>query len=147
MRCHNPDPISLCSWPGVCLFVHSLRGSPSYYPWRLLCCVCLPFHLIRSLLPSARGRGKSYAEHEHEMRTSTCEARTVGVMASGGRGRKISTLEAEERSLNWLRALTRYSVRLRLCFSTVHSTQISGRTFWLSRYVLCSHGPTPRSES
>lgn len=60
----------------------------------------------------------------------------MGVMASGGSGRKISTLEAEERSLNWLRALTRYSVRLRLCFSTVHSTQISGRTFWLSRYVL-----------
>ena len=57
-------------------------------------------------------------------------------MASGGSGRKISTLEAEERSLNWLRALTRYSVRLRLCFSTAHSTQISGRTFWLSRYVL-----------
>ena len=57
-------------------------------------------------------------------------------MASGGSGSKISTLLAEERSLNWLRAFTRYSVRLRLCFSTVHSTQISGRTFWLSRYVL-----------
>ena len=57
-------------------------------------------------------------------------------MASCGKGRKISTLDADERSLNWLRALTRYSVRLRLCFSTVHSTQISGRTFWLSRYVL-----------
>ena len=57
-------------------------------------------------------------------------------MASCGKGRKISTLDADERSLNWLRALTRYSVRLRLCFSTVHSTQISGRTFWLNRYVL-----------
>ena len=60
----------------------------------------------------------------------------MGVMASGGSGREISTFEAEERSLNWLRAFTKYSVRLRLCFSTAHSTQISGRTFWLSRYVL-----------
>ena len=58
----------------------------------------------------------------------------MGVMASGGSGREISTFEAEERSLNWLRAFTKYSVRLRLCFSTAHSTQISGRTFWLSRY-------------
>ena len=66
----------------------------------------------------------------------TCDALTVGVMASCGNGRKISTFEADDRSLNWLRALTRYSVRLRLCFSTTHSTQISGRTFWLSRYVL-----------
>ena len=31
----------------------------------------------------------------------------MGVMASGGSGSKISTMEAEERSLNWLRALTR----------------------------------------
>lgn len=69
----------------------------------------------------------------------TCDARTVGVMASGGSGRKISTLDAEERSLNWLRAFTRYSVRLRLCFSTVHSTHTNGRTFWLSRYVLWRH--------
>ena len=59
-------------------------------------------------------------------------------MASGGSGKEISTLLAEERSLNWLRALTRYSVRERLWRSTVHSTQISGRTFWLSRYVLYS---------
>ena len=57
-------------------------------------------------------------------------------MASGGSGRLISTFVAELRSLNWLRALTRYSVRLRLCLSTTHSTQISGFTFWLSRYVL-----------
>ena len=57
-------------------------------------------------------------------------------MASGGSGRLISTFVAELRSLNWLRALTRYSVRLRLCLSTTHSTQINGFTFWLSRYVL-----------
>ena len=66
----------------------------------------------------------------------TWEVRTVGVMASGGSGRLISTFVAEERSLNCDRAFTRYSVRLRLCFSTVHSTQMSGFTFWLSRYVL-----------
>ena len=60
----------------------------------------------------------------------------MGAMASGGSGSRISTLFAEERSLNCERALTRYSVRLRLCFSTMHSTQISGRTFWFSRYVL-----------
>ena len=60
----------------------------------------------------------------------------MGVMASGGSGSMISTLVAALRSLNWLRALTRYSVRLRLCFSTVHSTHISGLTCWLSRYVL-----------
>lgn len=69
-------------------------------------------------------------------RARTCDARTVGAMASGGSGSRISTLLAEERSLNCERALTRYSVRLRLCFSTMHSTQISGRTFWFSRYVL-----------
>jgi len=57
-------------------------------------------------------------------------------MASGGSGRLISTFVAELRSLNWLRALTRYSVRLRLCLSTTHSTHMSGFTFWLSRYVL-----------
>lgn len=68
----------------------------------------------------------------------TWEVRTEGLIASGGSGRLISTLVAEERSLNWDRALTRYSVRLRLCLSTTHSTQISGFTFWLSRYVL--HG-------
>jgi len=66
----------------------------------------------------------------------TCEARTVGAIASGGSGSRISTLLAEERSLNCERALTKYSVRLRLCFSTMHSTQMSGRTFWFSRYVL-----------
>ena len=60
----------------------------------------------------------------------------MGAMASGGSGRRISTLLAEERSLNCERAFTRYSVRLRLCFSTMHSTQISGRTFWFNRYVL-----------
>lgn len=59
--------------------------------------------------------------------------RTVGEMASGGSGSRISTLVAVLRSLNWLRALTRYSVRLRLCFSTMHSTQISGLMFWLRR--------------
>ena len=69
-------------------------------------------------------------------RARTWDARTVGAMASGGSGSRISTLFAEERSLNCERAFTRYSVRLRLCFSTMHSTQISGRTFWLRRYVL-----------
>ena len=59
-------------------------------------------------------------------------------MASGGSGRLISTLVAADRSLNCDRAFTRYSVRLRLCLSTTHSTQISGFTFWLSRYVLQS---------
>lgn len=67
----------------------------------------------------------------------TCEVRTVGEMASGGSGRMISTLVAVLRSLNCDRALTRYSVRLRLCLSTWHSTQISGLMFWLRRYVLC----------
>jgi hypothetical protein len=57
-------------------------------------------------------------------------------MASGGKGSRISTDVAVLRSLNCDRALTRYSVRLRLCFSTWHSTQISGLMFWLSRYVL-----------
>ncbi len=33
-------------------------------------------------------------------------------------------------TLNCERALTRYSVRLRLGFSTWHSTQISGLMFW-----------------
>ena len=65
-----------------------------------------------------------------------CEVRTVGEMASGGKGSRISTDVAVLRSLNCDRALTRYSVRLRLCFSTWHSTQISGLMFWLSRYVL-----------
>ena len=54
-------------------------------------------------------------------------------MASGGRGKKISTDVAALRSLNCDRALTRYSVRLRLCFSTWQSTQIRGLTFWLRR--------------
>ena len=45
----------------------------------------------------------------------------------------ISTEVAALRSLNCERALTRYSMRLRLCFSTWHSTQISGFTFWLKR--------------
>lgn len=53
----------------------------------------------------------------------------MGAMASGGSGRLISTLLADERSLNWERAFTRYSVRLRECLSTTHSTQISGFTF------------------
>ena len=66
----------------------------------------------------------------------TCDERTVGEMASGGSGSMISTDVAVLRSLNWLRALTRYSVRLRLCLSTWHSTQISGLMFWLRRYVL-----------
>ena len=54
-------------------------------------------------------------------------------MASGGSGSRISTEVAVLRSLNCDRALTRYSVRLRLCFSTWHSTQISGLMFWLRR--------------
>jgi hypothetical protein len=49
-----------------------------------------------------------------------------GAVASAGSGRWISTFVAELRSLNWLRALTRYSVRLRLGFSTRHSTQMRG---------------------
>lgn len=65
-----------------------------------------------------------------------CDVRTVGEMASGGSGSRISTDVAVLRSLNWLRALTKYSVRLRLCLSTWHSTQIRGLMFWLSRYVL-----------
>ena len=47
-----------------------------------------------------------------------CDVRTVGEMASGGSGSKISTDVAVLRSLNWLRAFTKYSVRLRLCLST-----------------------------
>ena len=67
---------------------------------------------------------------------STCDALTVGVIASAGRGSRISTLVAALRSLNWDLAFTKYSVRLLLCFSTLHSTHISGLTFWLRRYVL-----------
>lgn len=65
----------------------------------------------------------------HAAASRTWLVRTVGEMASGGSGSMISTLVAVLRSLNWLRALTRYSVRLRLCFSTMHSTQISGLMF------------------
>lgn len=95
-----------------------------------------------------RKQAESMATSEHILvQERTCEARTVGAIASGGSGSRISTLLAEERSLNCERALTRYSVRLRLCFSTMHSTQISGRTFWLRRYVLRDHdrplGSTP----
>ena len=53
----------------------------------------------------------------------------MGAIASGGRGRLISTLVADERSLNCERAFTKYSVRLRECLSTTHSTQMSGFTF------------------
>lgn len=77
------------------------------------------------LLPAGR-------ENVHD-ESSTWEQRTVGVMASEGSGSRISTFVAEERSLNCDLALTRYSVRLLLCFSTVHSTQMSGFTFWLRR--------------
>lgn len=51
----------------------------------------------------------------------------------------ISTDVAALRSLNCDLAFTRYSILLRLCFSTWHSTQISGLTFWLRRYVLQGH--------
>lgn len=71
-----------------------------------------------------------------ELEAQTCDARTVGVIASGGIGRIISTFVAALRSLNCDRVFTRYSVRLLLCFSTLHSTHIKGLTFWLSRYVL-----------
>lgn len=40
-----------------------------------------------------------------------CDARTVGVMVSGGSRSKSSAMEAEERSLNWLGALTRWVTR------------------------------------
>lgn len=58
----------------------------------------------------------------------------MGSMASGGRGSSISTLLAVLRSLNWLRAFTMYSTRLRENRSTVHSTQIRGFT--------CTTSPT-----
>jgi hypothetical protein len=79
-----------------------------------------------------------YKGRNNDRVAPTWLARTVGVIASAGSGSRISTLVALERSLNWLRAFTRYSMRLRLCLSTEHSTQISGFTFWLSRYVLCT---------
>lgn len=61
--------------------------------------------------------------------TLTCVVLTTGVVASGGSGRIISTFVAVLRSFSCDRALTRYSVRLRLGFSTRHSTQISGLMF------------------
>jgi len=62
--------------------------------------------------------------------------RTTGVIASGGRGNIICTDVAALLSLNCDLAFTKYSVLLRLCFSTWHSTQIRGFTSWLKRYVL-----------
>jgi len=78
--------------------------------------------------------GGPAAKHEYghvfaKVMARACDVLTVGAMASGGSGRLISTFVAELRSLNWLRALTRYSVRLRLCLSTTHSTHMSGLTF------------------
>ena len=57
-------------------------------------------------LQCQRPRNPIYPCNSHP----TWLARTVGVMASGGSGSETSTLLAEKRSLNWLRALTRYSV-------------------------------------
>ena len=57
------------------------------------------------------------------------EVRAAGSMASGGSGNSISTLVAVERSLNWLRAFTMYSTRLREWRSIMHSTQIRGFTW------------------
>lgn len=71
-----------------------------------------------------------------QVRWRTWEVRTTGVIASGGRGSIISTDVAELLSLNWDLAFTKYSVLLRLCFSTWHSTHIRGFTSWLNRYIL-----------
>ena len=58
----------------------------------------------------------------------TCDVLKTGDMASGGRGNMISTDVAVLLSLNCDLAFTKYSVLLRLCFSTWHSTHISGLT-------------------
>jgi hypothetical protein len=60
---------------------------------------------------SLESEWESWLRYKEMQRSSpvwhTCKDRTVGVMASGGSRSKISTLETEERSLNWLRAFTR----------------------------------------
>mmetsp|Transcript_27381 Transcript_27381/g.74055 ORF Transcript_27381/g.74055 Transcript_27381/m.74055 type:complete len:220 (-) Transcript_27381:745-1404(-) len=54
----------------------------------------------------------------------------------------ISTLLAQLRSLNCDLALTKYSVRLRLGFSTLQSTAMRGLMFWLRRYDMRSNAPS-----
>mmetsp|Transcript_28823 Transcript_28823/g.73509 ORF Transcript_28823/g.73509 Transcript_28823/m.73509 type:complete len:285 (-) Transcript_28823:647-1501(-) len=103
----------------------------------------LKWHLSTYSLPP----GKLLMFHTRALFSGTYSALpvdvlTTGVVASEGRGRMISTLLAVERSLNCDRALTRYSVRLRLGFSTRHSTQMSGLMFWLRRYVMRSNAPS-----
>lgn len=55
----------------------------------------------------------------------------TGESTSGGTGTTISTLFAIDLDLNYVLALTKYSILLLVKFSTTQSAQISGLT-WVS---------------